>query len=72
MRDPDDADRTPGGTLVAVPPRGQLAKVLDYLGYVAKSRPLVELLDEAPRRIADCIGADVASLYLLEGDGRTL
>ena len=72
MRDHDDADRTPGGTLVAVPPRGQLAKVLDYLGYVAKSRPLVELLDEAPRRIADCIGADVASLYLLEGDGRTL
>lgn len=72
MSDPDDADRTPGGTLVAAPPRGQLAKVLDYLGYVAKNRPLVELLDEAPRRIADCIDADVASLYLLEGDGRTL
>ncbi|HHH31010.1 MAG TPA: GAF domain-containing protein [Polyangiaceae bacterium] len=72
MSDAGDEDRTPGGTLVATPPRGQLAKVLDYLGYVAKNRPLVELLDEAPRRIADCIGADVASLYLLEGDGRTL
>ena len=67
MRDHDDADRTPGGTLVAVPPRGQLARVLDYLGYVAKNRPLVELLDEAPRRIADCIGADVASLFTCDG-----
>jgi phosphotransferase system enzyme I (PtsP) len=72
MTDLNDVDRTPGGTVVGVPPRGQLARVLDYLGYVAKSRPLTELLDEAPRRIADCIEADVASLYLLEGDGQTL
>jgi len=72
MSDPDDAERTPGGTLVAVPPSGQLAEVLSYLDYVTKNRPLVELLDEAPRRIADCIAADVASLYLVEGDGRTL
>lgn len=72
MSEPIDADRTPGGTVVAVPPQGQLAKVLAYLRYVAKSRPLVELLDEAPRRIAECIEADVASLYLLEGDGQTL
>jgi phosphotransferase system, enzyme I, PtsP len=67
----DDA-HTPGGTLVAPAPSGQLAKVLDYLAFVAKSRPLVVLLDEAPRRIAECINADVASLYLLEGDGKSL
>jgi phosphotransferase system enzyme I (PtsP) len=30
------------------------------------------VLDEAPRKIAACVGADVASLYLLEGDGRTM
>jgi phosphotransferase system, enzyme I, PtsP len=53
-------------------PSDQVARVLDYLGFVAKSRPLSVLLDEAPRRIAGCVGADVASLYLLEGDGRSL
>jgi phosphotransferase system enzyme I (PtsP) len=51
---------------------GPLAQVLDYLAFVAKSRPLSVLLDEAPRRIATCVEADVVSLYLLEGDGRSL
>ncbi|MCA9625907.1 MAG: GAF domain-containing protein, partial [Myxococcales bacterium] len=63
--DPNDAPTEPA-------PEGQLAKVLDYLAFVAKNRPLTVLLEEAPRRIADCIGADVASLYLMEGDGRSL
>jgi phosphotransferase system enzyme I (PtsP) len=53
-------------------PGGQIDAVLDYLAFVAKSRPLSVLLDEAPRKIARCIQADVASLYLLEGDGRSL
>jgi phosphotransferase system enzyme I (PtsP) len=51
---------------------GQVDRVLDYLDFVAHSRPLSELLDEAPRKIADCVDARVASLYLLEGDGRLL
>ncbi len=34
--------------------------------------PLSLLLDEAPQRIAAILGADVASLYLLEGDGDEL
>ena len=48
---------------------GQLDLVLDYLAFVAKSKPLSMLLSEAPRKIAACVGADVASLYLIEGDG---
>jgi phosphotransferase system enzyme I (PtsP) len=46
--------------------------VLAYLSFVATPQPLGVLLDEAPPRIARCVGADVASLYLLEGDGQTL
>ena len=34
--------------------------------------PLSLLLDEGPRRIAEIVGADVASLYLLEGEGDEL
>lgn len=50
----------------------QLDRVLDYLGFVATSHPLSVVLDEAPKKIAACVDADVASLYLLEGDGRTM
>src|SRR5262245_44877194 len=50
----------------------QLERVLDYLSFVATPRPLSVVLDEAPRKIAACVEADVASLYLLEGDGRTM
>jgi phosphotransferase system enzyme I (PtsP) len=46
--------------------------VLDYLEFVAKPQALSEVLDEAPKKIAACVDADVASLYLLEGDGRTM
>lgn len=51
---------------------GQLERVLDYLAFMAMSHALSELLDEAPKRIARCVGADVASIYLLEGDGRSM
>jgi phosphotransferase system enzyme I (PtsP) len=51
---------------------GRLAMVLDFASFVAKSMPLSLLLDEAPRRIAAIVGADVASLYLLEGSGDEL
>jgi phosphotransferase system enzyme I (PtsP) len=51
---------------------GQLDRVLEYLAFVAHHQPLPVLLDEAPRQIAACVGAEVASLYLLEGDGTSL
>src|SRR5207253_2578395 len=50
----------------------QIERVLDYLAFVAGSQPLSVLLDEAPKKIAACVEADIASLYLLEGDGRSL
>jgi len=54
--------------------RGQqrLDDIMDFVGFAIRSIPLTTLLDEAPRRIARIIGADVASLYLLEGDGDDL
>ncbi len=50
----------------------RLDLVLDFVSFVAKPMPLSLLLDEAPRRIAEIVGAEVASLYLLEGDGDEL
>src|SRR5262245_39907950 len=52
--------------------QGRLDLVLDFVSFVAKSMPLSLLLDEAPLRIAAIVGADVASLYLLEGEGDEL
>ena len=55
-------------------PRGnkRLDGVLDFVAFAAKPMPLVTLLDEAPRRIAEIFEADVCSLYLVEGDGHEL
>lgn len=50
----------------------RLDAVLDFVAFAAKPMPLVTLLDEAPRRIAVIFGADICSLYLVEGDGNTL
>lgn len=50
----------------------RLDGVLDFLAFAAKPMPLVTLLDEAPRRIAQIFEADVCSLYLVEGDGHEL
>jgi phosphotransferase system enzyme I (PtsP) len=46
----------------------RLDGVLDFLAFTARPMPLVTLLDEAPRRIAVLLDADVCSLYLVEGD----
>src|SRR5271156_3255244 len=51
---------------------GRLDLVLDFVHFVGRPMPLSTLLDEAPRRIAEIVGADVASLYLLEGEGGQL
>ena len=50
----------------------RLEAVLDFVAFAARPMPLVTLLDEAPRRIATIFGADVCSLYLLEGEGNEL
>jgi phosphotransferase system enzyme I (PtsP) len=50
----------------------RLDGVLDFVAFAAKPMPLVTLLDEAPRRIAEIFDADVCSLYLVEGDGHEL
>jgi len=51
------------------PGNKRLDAVLEFVAFTARSMPLVTLLDEAPRRIALIMGADVCSLYLMEGEG---
>ena len=50
----------------------RLDGVLEFVSFVARPMPLSLLLDEAPRKIAGIVGADIASLYLLEGEGEAL
>ena len=50
----------------------RLDGVLDFVAFAARPMPLVTLLDEAPRRIAELFAAEVCSLYLVEGDGHEL
>src|ERR1700688_1290669 len=50
----------------------RLDAVLDLVAFTARPMPLLTLLDEAPRRIAAILGADVCSLYLVEGDRSAL
>jgi phosphotransferase system enzyme I (PtsP) len=46
----------------------RLDAVLDFTAFAARPMPLLTLLDEAPRRVADLLQADVCSLYVVEGD----
>jgi phosphotransferase system enzyme I (PtsP) len=50
----------------------RLDGVIDFVAFTARPMPLVTLLDEAPRRIAALLDADVCSLYLVEGDRSAL
>ncbi len=50
----------------------RLDGVLDFVAFAARPMPLGTLLDEGPRRIALIFGADVCSLYVLEGEGDEL
>ena len=50
----------------------RLDQLLDFVSFVSKSIPLSVLLDEAPKRIATIVCADVVSLFLLEGSGDAL
>ncbi|WP_437926592.1 GAF domain-containing protein [Sorangium sp. So ce291] len=72
--DPEDDGAPPSVASARIQVRRdeRLDLVIEYLAFVAKPMPLSLLLDEAPQRIAAILGADVASLYLLEGDGDEL
>jgi phosphotransferase system enzyme I (PtsP) len=50
----------------------RLDAVLDFVAFVSKPMPLTTMLDGAPQRVAGILGADVVSLYLLEGGGEHL
>jgi len=86
-RPPDDVEVIDAGPDVAPvrstfpPPSGppslvrrevRLERLLEFVSFVAKPMPLSTLLDEAPKRIASIVQADVVSLYLLEGEGDAL
>jgi phosphotransferase system enzyme I (PtsP) len=47
---------------------GRLDAVLELVAFAARPCPLTTSLDELPGRIARVFGADVCSIYLLEGD----
>src|SRR5262249_28263469 len=70
------ADRAKPGASVKPKVHGRgdkrLDGVLDLVAFAARPMPLLTLLDEAPKRIGALFGADVCSIYLLEGDGHSL
>jgi phosphotransferase system, enzyme I, PtsP len=54
---------------------GESARTLaltDFIEFTSRPLPLGRLLDEAPARIAAILQADVCSIYLREGSGKTL
>ncbi len=71
MSIPKPPGSSPGRPLVHQGDK-RLDAVLDFVAFAARPMPLATLLDEAPRRIVAIFGADVCSLYLLEGEGNEL
>ncbi|MFO0586012.1 MAG: GAF domain-containing protein [Polyangiaceae bacterium] len=69
---PSSAVSAPIGATIHAAGEAKLDQLLDFVQFVARPMPLTLLLDEAPRRIASIVKADVASLYLLERDGDEL
>ena len=47
----------------------RLDAVVDLVHVLARARPITDLLDEVPRRVASVFRSEVCSLYLREGDG---
>jgi phosphotransferase system enzyme I (PtsP) len=60
--------RPPARPRVHAPGDERLDGVIDFVAFAARPMPLGKLLDDAPPRIARLLGAQVCSLYLLEGD----
>ncbi|MBX3190870.1 MAG: GAF domain-containing protein [Labilithrix sp.] len=72
MRDPNPSRPISPGVRIHGRGNKRLDGVLDFVAFAARPMPLVTLLDEAPRRIADILEATVCSLYLCEGQGDEL
>lgn len=69
--DPTTESVPPGaGVTPIIHARGveRLDAVVDLTLALARPRPLTDLLDEVPRRVAAVLRSDVCSLYLREGD----
>ncbi len=62
---------SPGDVTTTIHARGEerLDAVVDLVHTLARQRPLTDLLDEVPRRVAAVFRSEVCSLYLREGDG---
>jgi phosphotransferase system, enzyme I, PtsP len=60
------------GATIHAAGEAKLDELLDFVRFVAGPMPLTLLLDEGPRRITSIVRAEIASLYLLEGDGDEL
>jgi phosphotransferase system enzyme I (PtsP) len=69
--DPPDPAFAAAGVTPTIHGRGveRLDAVVDLVHALARPRPLADLLDEVPRRVAAVFRSDVCSLYLREGDG---
>jgi phosphotransferase system, enzyme I, PtsP len=63
---------TSGFSFPPPPFASRLDGVVEFVAFAAKQMTIVKLLDDSPQRFANIFGADVVSLYLLEGDGNTL
>jgi len=63
-----DMARVPARPRVHAPGNKRLDGILDFVAFASRPMPLVALLDEAPQRIVVLLGADVCSLYLVEGN----
>lgn len=69
--DPPDRPIASAGVTPTIHGRGveRLDAVVDLVHALARPRPITDLLDEVPRRVAAVFRSDVCSLYLREGDG---
>lgn len=65
-----DEPTAPTGVTPTIHARGveRLDAVVDLVLALARPRPLTDLLDEVPRRVAAVLRSDVGSLYLREGN----
>ena len=59
----------PSSRALVAPPASRTEGILELIAFVAKQLPLSSLLDGVPQRIAHVLGADIVSIYLLEGEG---
>jgi phosphotransferase system enzyme I (PtsP) len=62
-------DSPPSSRLPLHRPASRTDSILELIAFVAKQMPLSALLDGVPHRIGHLLGAEIVSIYLLEGEG---